>query len=90
MSISWAAKAQATALGKRNLVPPRAQVTFNRPAGEVPAQDRLRAKDLAQLEGTSVRSAQRLMATGDLGPVHGPKRRRWVDRFFYNLWLDTT
>lgn len=62
---------------------------FIRPASQVPAKDRLRIKDLACLEGVSIRTAGKLIRSGELGPVHGRNRRdRWIDRAAYQAWLD--
>jgi hypothetical protein len=59
-------------------------------AAAVPAADRLRAGDLAQLEECSLRTAQRLMASGALGPVRGRSRRdRWIARPGYLAWCAT-
>lgn len=60
-----------------------------RPASHVPPADRLRAKDISQLEGCAPGTARRLMRTGVLGPVRGRNRRdRWIDRTAYRRWLD--
>lgn len=60
-----------------------------RQASAVPPADRLRAKDLAGLEGCSPGTARKLMRSGELGPVRGRNRRdRWVDRQAYQSYLD--
>jgi len=60
-----------------------------RDTSAVPAGDRLRAKDLAGLEGCAPGTARKLMNSGRLGPVRGRNRRdRWIDRRAYRLWLD--
>ncbi len=62
---------------------------FSRPASQVPTKDRLRAKDLAQLEACSAGTARRLMRSEVLGKVNGRNARdRWVDRAAYQAWLD--
>lgn len=64
-------------------------VLFVRPASQVPAKDRLHAKDLASLEACSAGTARRLMRSGALGKVNGRNARdRWVDRVAYQAWLD--
>lgn len=61
---------------------------FRSPSAVRPA-DRLRAKDLAALEGCSPGTARKLMRSGELGPVHGRNRRdRWIDRLAYQSYLD--
>ena len=61
---------------------------FRKPS-QIPTSDRLRAKQIAELESCSISTAGQLIRSGDLGPVHGRNRRdRWVDRQAYRLWLD--
>lgn len=68
-------------------------VSFAKPLGVhrarvIPAADRLHAKELAALEGCSVRTARRLMASGELGPVLGRSTRdRWITRPAYHAWV---
>ena len=60
-----------------------------RKPSQVPAPDRLRAKDVAQLEGCSLSTAYGLIRSGELGPISGRNRRdRWVDRQAYQAWID--
>jgi hypothetical protein len=60
-----------------------------RKPSQVPPADRLRAKDVAQLEGCSLSTAGALIRSGQLGAINGRNRRdRWVDRQAYQLWLD--
>lgn len=56
---------------------------------QIPPADRLRAKDIAQLECISAASARRMIRAGNFGPVYGRNARdRWVDRRAYAAWLD--
>lgn len=69
--------------------PAKIAATVPRVASLVPTKDRLYAKLLAIEEGCSVRTARRLMSTGNLGAVHGRNARdRWIDRQAYQRWLD--
>ncbi len=54
----------------------------------VPAEDRLHAKQIAELEECSIRTAQRYM--GAIGKVRGRSARdRWVSRADYTTWCST-
>lgn len=62
----------------------------SRPASHVPPAERLRAKDLARMEGCSPGTARKLMRSGSLGRIHGRNRRdRWIDASLYHRYIDT-